>query len=523
MTTNNNTKSNSNPSNNSIKTIVIVGGGSAGWMTAAALSKILGCQNYDIRLVESEAIGTVSVGEATIPQIRNFNAMLGLDENDFLKHTHGTFKLGIEFVNWKKMDHAYMHPFGPYGTNMNGVHFHHFWLKNNVRDSYDGILQKEKYQDDLLEYCLEGYAAKLDKFSRPLNVPNTPLSTINYAFHFDATLYAKYLRAFAEKLGVKRIEGKVVKVNTRTENGFIESVQMQSGELISGELFIDCSGFRALLIEQTLASGFDDWSHWLPCNSAVAQASESFEEIKPYTISRAQQSGWQWQIPLQSRIGNGHVYSDAHLSQDEAISILHKNMPSTAIGEPRNLKWCNGKRKSPWIKNCVAIGLSAGFLEPLESTGLQLVQASIDRLLSLFPSTDFHQADIDAYNRYAEAEIEQIRDFIILHYKQTERTDSPFWRYCQNMDIPESLQRKLDLYSSSGRIIRESSELFSEISWLSVLNGQGVMPKTYHPLVDNATSEQINDQLSKMKGIVKQCAANLPSHKSYLFKNCRMQ
>ncbi|MCF6194195.1 MAG: tryptophan 7-halogenase [Kangiellaceae bacterium] len=506
--------------NNSIKTIVIVGGGSAGWMTAAALSKILGCKNQDIKLIESETIGTVSVGEATIPQIRNFNSMLGLDENDFLKHTHGTFKLGIEFVDWKKKNHAYMHPFGPYGTNMNGVHFHHFWLQSNERKSYEGILQKEKYQDDLLEYCLEGYAAKLNKFSRPLNVPNTPLSAINYAFHFDATLYAKYLRSFAEAKGVKRIEGIVDKVNTSTKNGFIESVQLQNGDTIEGELFIDCTGFKGLLIEQTLHSGFDDWSHWLPCNSAVAQASESIYEIKPYTISKAHGSGWQWQIPLQSRVGNGHVYSDAHLSQDEAISNLQDNMPSKPIGEPRHLKWRNGKRKSPWVKNCIAIGLSAGLLEPFESTGLQLIQASIDRLLSLFPNKDFHQADIDAFNRYAGVEIEQIRDFIILHYKQTDRTDSSFWKYCQNMEIPNSLQRKIDLYSSSGRIIRENSELFSELSWLSVLNGQGIVPKSYHPLVDNATAEQIDGQLNKMKDIVKQCAANLPTHENYILKNC---
>ena len=522
MSLNENIGSKFDSHNNAIKSIIIVGGGSAGWMTAAALSKVLGCQNYDIKVIESEAIGTVSVGEATIPQIRNFNSMLGLDENDFLKHTHGTFKLGIEFVDWKEKNHAYMHPFGPYGTNMNGVHFHHFWLKNSDRKSYKGILQKEKYQDDLLEYCLEGYAAKLNKFSRPLNVPNTPLSTINYAFHFDANLYAKYLRRFAEERGVNRIEGRVDKVNTSEKNGFIESVQLQNGDSISGELFIDCTGFKGLLIEQTLHSGFDDWSHWLPCNSAVAQASESIDEIKPYTISRAHESGWQWQIPLQSRIGNGHVYSDAHLSQDEAISNLQNNMPSKPIGEPRHLKWCNGKRKSPWVKNCIAIGLSAGFLEPLESTGLQLIQASIDRLLSLFPNKYFHQADIDAFNRYAATEIEQIRDFIILHYKQTERTDSPFWKYCQNMEIPSSLQRKLDLYSSSGRIIRENSELFSEISWLSVLNGQGIVPKSYHPLVDNASAEQIDGQLNKMKDIVKQCAVNLPNHRDYILKNCGM-
>ncbi len=509
-------------SGQNIKNIVIVGGGSAGWMTAAALIKVLGKQNYSIKLIESKSIGTVSVGEATIPQIRNFNNMLGINENDFLKHTHGTFKLGIEFVDWNKINRTYMHPFGPYGSSMGGVHFHHFWLKGKGKENYNGILETENYQDDLLEYCLEGYAAKQNRFTRPLNVPNTPLMTVNYAFHFDATLYAKYLRVFAEHLGVNRITGTAEEVITNQDNGFIQSVRLSNGDIIEGDLFIDCSGFKGLLIEQTLKSGFDDWSHWLPCNSAAAQSSESLNDIKPYTISTAQNCGWQWQIPLQSRIGNGHVFSSEHMSDDEAISILQKNMPSAPVGEPRVLNWRNGRRKKAWIKNCIAIGLSAGFLEPLESTGLQLIQASIERLLSLFPNKEFHQANIDSYNRFANTEIEQIRDFIILHYKQTNRTDTDFWESCKNMDIPDSLQRKISLYQSSGRIIRESNELFSEISWLSVLNGQGVKPKSYHPLVDINSNENRIEQMQKMKAIIKQCAEKMPLHRDYLMQQCRM-
>ena len=515
--------SKNNASDKNIKNIVIVGGGSAGWMTAAALIKVLGKKHFSIKLIESESIGTVSVGEATIPQIRNFNNMLGIDENDFIKHTHGTFKLGIEFVNWTKLNHAYMHPFGPYGSSMGGVHFHHFWLKDNDKINYKGVLKPEAYEDDLLEYCLEGYAAKQNRFTRPLNIPNTPLTNVNYAFHFDAIRYAKYLRVFSEQLGVVRVAETVEQVITDPENGFIKSVKLSSGDIIEGDLFIDCSGFKGLLIEQTLKSGFDDWSHWLPCNSAATQSSEILEDIKPYTISTAQSCGWQWQIPLQSRIGNGHVYANEHMSDDEAVSILQKNMPSAPLGEPRVLHWRNGRRKKPWIKNCIAIGLSAGFLEPLESTGLQLIQASIERLLSLLPNKEFHQANIDAYNHFANTEIEQIRDFIILHYKLTSRTDSVFWNSCKNMDIPVSLQRKINLYQSSGRIIRESNELFSEISWLSVLNGQGLKPSSYHPLVDVSSDENRIDQMKKMRTIITQCAEEMPLHRDYLKQHCSME
>ncbi len=499
-----------NNNNNNIKNIVIAGGGSAGWMTAAALAKIIGTQKYNISLVESEEIGTVSVGEATIPNIRHFNALLGIDENDFLQHTQGTFKLGIEFVNWRKKGHSYMHPFGPYGANMQGVQFHHYWLKNLQLGG----------KDDLLDYCLEGSSAKQNKFTRPLNIPNSPLATMNYAFHFDATLYAKYLRMYSESLGVKRIEAKIKKVNVGSENGFIETLSLDNGKKLEGDLFIDCTGFRGLLIEQALNTGFDDWGHWLPSNSAAAQACEIDGEMKPYTLSTAHACGWQWEIPLQNRIGNGHVYSREHLSDDEAINNLQKNMPGKPIGEPRLLKWRNGKRRKAWNKNCIAIGLSAGFLEPLESTGLHLIQGSISRLLSLFPDKSFRQADVDAYNEFNDFEIERVRDFVILHYKITERDDSPFWNYCRNMEIPFSLQRKIDLYRSHGRIYREGSELFNELSWLSVLHGQGVVAESYHPLADNMADDEMAKQLSNMKKIINECVNQIPGHKDYIAKHC---
>lgn len=493
-----------------IKEIVIVGGGSAGWMTAAALTKVLQCNNYSITVVESDSVGTVSVGEATIPNIRSFNALLGIDEDDFLKHTQGTFKLGIEFINWKQPDHSYMHPFGAYGTSMGGIPFHHYWLKSQQ-------LQKK---DDILDYCLEGYAAKRNRFSRPLNYPNTPLSNINYAFHFDATLYAKYLRTFSENLGAKRIEGFVSEVKTNNETGYIESLHLKDGSIISGDLFIDCSGFKGILINDVMNSPFEDWSHWLPCNSAIAHASESLEDIKPYTQSTALDSGWQWQIPLQNRIGNGYVYSSEFLDKENAMQRLLSNMPTTPMGSPNFLKWINGKRAKPWVKNCVAIGLSAGFIEPLESTGLQLIQASIERLLSLFPNKAFQQTDIDSFNQYADIEIKQIRDFIILHYKLTERDDTPFWQYCKAMEIPDSLKEKIDLYKSNGRIFRNNNELFSEISWLSVLSGQGLVPEAYHPLVDNTSTENLQKQLSKVKEVVAQCSQKMPSHKNFILQHC---
>ncbi|GAB56196.1 FADH2 O2-dependent halogenase I [Glaciecola punicea ACAM 611] len=492
--------------------VVIVGGGSAGWMTAAALSHLLPRDRFAITLIESKTIGTVSVGEATIPSILEFNQMLGIDEAEFLSFTHGSFKLGIEFHDWYKKGHQYMHPFGPYGVNMNGIPFHHYWLKDKLQGK----------EDPLSDYCLEYQAALNNKFCHPQAQSRSAMANIKYAYHFDAVKYAEYLSAFSVKRGVNKIIAQITKVHQHAQTQDISSVALSNGELIEGDLFIDCSGFKGLLIAQTLKVGFEDWRQYLPCDSAIAQPSESLSTIKPYTISTAHECGWQWQIPLQHRIGNGFVFSSQFLSKDLAIDCLAKRLPSKALSEPRQLNWINGKRQQAWKNNCIAIGLSAGFIEPLESTGLQLIQSAIMRLLSLFPSGRCQQVDIDTYNRYTDDELWRIRDFIILHYKATQRNDSAFWRYCASMPIPDSLQNKIELYQSSGRIFRENNELFSEISWLSVMNGQGLVPKAYHPLVNNLSEQQRQQNLSHIAGAMREAEQQMPDHKAYLQKYCRV-
>ena len=490
--------------------IVIVGGGSAGWMTAAALSHLLPAKDYTITLVESDTIGTVSVGEATIPAILEFNQMLGIDEAEFLRFTHGSFKLGIEFRDWLQKGHQYMHPFGPYGVNMQGVPFHHYWLK-------DKLSGKERILSD---YCLEYRAAINNKFCHPQPQSRSALANIKYAYHFDAVKYAEYLREFASKRGVKKINGDIRYIHQQANSQDIKSLELKDNQRIEGDFFIDCSGFKGLLISETLKVGFEDWRHYLPCDSAVAQPSESLNHIKPYTISTAHEYGWQWQIPLQHRVGNGFVFSSEFLSKEVAISKLAKRLPSKALAEARQLKWINGKRKQAWKNNCVAIGLSAGFIEPLESTGLQLIQSAIMRLLALFPNGPCQQADIDTYNRYTDDELWRIRDFIILHYKATRRDDSEFWRYCQAMAIPDTLQAKIDLYEANGRLFRENNELFNEISWFSVMNGQGIVPRSYHPLVKNMAEQQRQQNLSHIAGAMHEAEQQMPDHKSYLQKYC---
>jgi tryptophan halogenase len=440
------------PSDISIKNIVIVGGGTAGWMTAAAFAKVLKNQCCNIRLIESDVIRTVSVGEATIPQISLFNQLLGIDENDFIRNTQSTFKLGIEFIDWQAKGHSYMHPFGSFGTDMDAIQFHHYWLK----------MYQQGKAPDIEQYSLAAIAAKEGRFTRPQKAGNSPLSSISYAFHFDATLYAKYLREFATNLGAQRTEGKVVDVSLRNSDGFIDSVVLESGERIEGDLFIDCSGFRGLLIEGALKTGFDDWSQWLPCDRAVAMPCMAKNSVYPYTKATAQEAGWTWRIPLQHRIGNGFVYPSRFINDDQAVDILRSQMESEPLAEPNFLRWTTGVRKKGWNKNCVAIGLSAGFVEPLESTGLHLIQSAIAKLLGMFPNKNFEQADIDTYNSQLSVEMERIRDFIILHYKATTREDSEFWRFCKNMDIPTNLQKKIDLYQANGRIYRQDTELFNE-------------------------------------------------------------
>lgn len=493
-----------------VRTIVVAGGGTAGWMTAAALSKALGA-GYTIRLVESEQIGTIGVGEATIPHITAFNRALGIDEDEFVRATQGTFKLGVEFRNWGALGDRYIHGFGSIGQELDGLPFHHYWLR----------MAAEGKPSDLGAYSINTAAPLKNKFMRARHdMPTSPLGHIVHAFHFDAGLYARFLRRYSEQRGVQRIEGKVVRVLQREGDGFIEALQLESGELVAGDLFIDCSGMRALLIGQTLGVGYEDYGHWLPNDRALAVACESSGDLTPVTRATAHSAGWQWRIPLQSRIGNGHVYSSSFMSDDEAASILMANLDGKALGEPRPISFRPGRRHKSWERNCVAIGLSAGFFEPIESTTIHMIQTGIARLLSLFPRAGFEAADIAEYNAQSAAEYAANRDFIILHFKATTRTDSPFWNYCREMSIPDSLQHKLDLYRSNGRIFRKNEELFAELSWLQVFQGQHVHAKGYHPMADRRPSAEVAAFLADVEGVVGKCVEAMPGHAEFVAAHC---
>ncbi len=493
-----------------IQRIVIAGGGTAGWMTAAALSKVL-LGRAAITLVESEEIGTVGVGEATIPMIQLFNRVLGLDEDEFLRETQGSFKLGIEFVNWGRIGSRYMHAFGRFGQDLWTVPFHQYWLKMFAAGQ----------APDLGEYAITEVAAYRHKFMRPPgDVQNSPLNDITYAFHFDAGLYARYLRKQAMARGVQRLEGKIVDVQCASDSGHVESLLMDDGRRVEGQLFIDCSGFRGLLIEQALKTGYEDWSHWLPCDRAVAVPCAPAGELLPYTRSTARQAGWQWRIPLQHRTGNGHVFCSQHISEDEATAVLMANLDGPALAEPRTLRFVTGMRKLGWNRNVVAVGLASGFMEPLESTSIHLIQTAIARLIDFFPSRGFSQVDIDEYNRQSRFEMERIRDFIILHYKLNERSDSAFWIACREMGVPASLQAKLALFKSHGRIVRENNELFSELAWLQVMHGQHLRPQSYHPLVDSLAEADISEYLQGVHALISRCADAMPGHADYIAQHC---
>lgn len=494
-----------------IKNIVIIGGGTAGWMVAAAMARLLNHPEINITLVESDAIGTVGVGEATIPHLRLFNQLLGLHEDDFVKKTNATFKLGIEFVDWDALGKSYIHPFGPYGVPMGGLRFHQYWLRHQHLGNNTSIDQ----------YNLQVLAAKAGKFSRPQNVKNSPLSTIEYAFHFDASLYVKFMREFSEKLGVHRVEGKVTSVDQDTETGFIEAVTLENGKTIKGDLFFDCSGFRGLLIDRTLKVGYNDWSAYLPCNSAIAQASEKDGDPIPYTRATAKSSGWQWRIPLQSRIGNGHVYCSDYMDDEEALNVLHNGMDTRPIGTPKQLRFKTGIRKNTWEKNVISLGLAAGFLEPLESTSIHLIQTAIARFMANFPDKHFEQANIDFYNKRTLLEYEQVRDFLILHYKATDRTDSEFWNYCRSMEIPESLTERMNIYRSNGRLYRHDNELFGDASWFAVLHGQGVEAKGFHPNVNIMPEDELNRRMSEIERTWQACLESMPSHQEFIEQNCQ--
>ena len=492
-----------------IREVVIVGGGTAGWMAAAALSRLRANGVTSVTLVESEEIGIVGVGEATIPPICTFNAMLGLDEREILRATQATYKLGIEFVDWGRPGEAYLHPFGAFGVDMEAIRFHQFWLKYHPL----GLAAP------LAEYNVTAVAAKLNRFTHPNPDPRTVLGSLKYAFHFDAALYARLLREYATARGVKRREGKIVDVRLRGEDGFIEAVVLEGGTHIPGDLFIDCSGFRGLLIEETLHAGYEDWSHWLPCDRALAVASAGVEPLTPYTRATARDAGWQWRIPLQHRMGNGYVYCSRYVSDDEAAATLLEHLEGEPLAQPRPLKFVTGRRRKVWSRNCVALGLAAGFLEPLESTGIHLIQSGIARLLSLFPDRDCNEVEIAEYNRLTDRQIEHIRDFLILHYKLTQRADAPFWRWCAGMEVPESLRRRTDLFRRCGRVVRYEDELFAEDSWIALMLGQNLTPERYDPLVDTVPRERAVTVLSRMRELVRKTAESLPAHGDFVARH----
>ncbi|MDQ2077314.1 tryptophan halogenase family protein [Marinimicrobium sp. ABcell2] len=493
-----------------IRKVIIVGGGSSGWMAAAMLCRFLG-QQLDITLIESSAIGTVGVGEATIPPIRTFNNVLGIDENDFLRRTGGTIKLGIEFENWGQYGDRYMHAFGDIGRNLGFTSFHHYWLRGKEH----GI------DEDYWHYSLNYRAAKDYRFQPLDTIPNTPLCGLVHAYHFDAGLYAQLLREYSEVRGVKRIDGTIQQVHQHPDTGAITGVTLENEKLLEAELFIDCSGFRGLLINETLNVDFENWSHWLPCNRALAVPSETAVKTTPYTRAIAHEGGWQWRIPLQHRNGNGLVYCSNHLSDDQASALLLDNLDTPELGQPTPIRFTTGRRQQQWCKNVIALGLSSGFLEPLESTSLHLVQSGIVRLIKHFPHCGLQTAAIDEYNRQSQEEFEKIRDFIILHYHLNQKDDSPFWQECRATKKPDSLLRRIELFRTSGLVFREQDELFSESAWQQVFIGQGLIPNDYHPLANELSTSQLKEFLQNLGTTFERTTAQITDHDSYLNQHAK--
>ncbi|MDV6331347.1 tryptophan halogenase family protein [Asticcacaulis sp. 201] len=496
-----------------IKTIVILGGGTAGWLSATFLNRILG-DTVDITLIESDDIGTVGVGEATIPPLVNLLVFLGLDEREVMKAVQGTYKLGIEFIDWYEKGEGYSHAFGAPGNPLGVLPFHQYWLRQRMRGK----------GGSLWDYSLNHMAAKANRFTHMKTIPNTPnMEGMNYALHFDAGLLAKYLRGHCEAEGVIRREGKVAGVNLRAEDGFIESLSLETGETVGGDFFLDCSGFHGVLIEGALKAGYEDWTHWLPCDRALAVPCTSAGPLKPYTQARAHTAGWQWRIPLQHRTGNGHVFSSAFMETEAAAKILLANLDGEPLAEPRLLKFTTGRRRKTWVKNCVALGLASGFMEPLESTSIHLVQTALQRLAHMFPDTGFNPIEIAEYNRKTQCEYERIRDFLVLHYTATKRNDSPFWTHCRTMAVPESLSGKVDFFRQHGRVIVDEDDLFKEANWVQVLIGQGVMPESCSPLTLNVPEKKLDDYFQHIRQIYEATVTKMPSHAQYVAYHCKAE
>jgi tryptophan halogenase len=492
--------------------VVIVGGGTAGWMTAAALAHFFGgSPDRRITLVESTEIGTVGVGEATLPTIRAFNASLGIDELDFIRKTQATFKLGIEFAGWHRQGERFFHPFSPYGIKMQGASFHHAWLR--MRAAGDNA--------SIGEYSLPAVMAASQRFAQPAVQPAAPFANFAYAYHFDATLYARYLRDYALAMpGVRRVDARVVDVRLRSGDGFVESLLLDSGELVSGDLFVDASGFRGLLIEQALTTGYEDWTHWLPCDRAVAMPCALSGDPAPYTRATAREAGWQWRIPLQHREGNGYVYCSQFIGDDAAVDALRSALAGAALAEPNLLRFTTGRRRKFWNRNCVAIGLASGFIEPLESTSIALIQSGIAKLLTFFPERGFSTVETDEANRVMREEYERIRDFIILHYKATAREDTALWRECRAMPIPETLERKIDLFRSRGHVVAYAGESFEEASWVTMYAGFGILPEQHDARIDRLDIDVLARDLAKIRAAIRKAAETAPSHAAFIARHC---
>jgi len=482
-----------------VRRVVIAGGGTAGWMAAAALAKTLG-PLLDIALIESDEIGTVGVGEATIPSLQTFHSLLGIDERAFMAATQATFKLGIRFENWRDVGQHYFHGFGLTGKDHWTAGFQHFWLK----------ARQQQRAADYGAYSLEAQAAQHSRFA------HLPDDGLHYAYHLDATLYARFLRRFSEALGVRRIEGKIVKVHADPATQRISALQLDAGARIEGDLFIDCTGFRALLIGETLQVGYDDWSHWLFNDSAVAVQTESVGDALPYTRSIAHPWGWQWRIPLQHRVGNGLVYSSRFVGDEEARLALLAHVEGAPLMQPRVIRFRTGQRQQAWCGNCVAVGLAGGFLEPLESTSIYLIQRAIIRLLQLFPEAGIEPSDVAEFNQQMRADFEHVRDFIVLHYHVTDRQDAPYWQACRSMAIPAGLQHRIELFRQTGRVFRTAGELFSENSWVQVMLGQGLTPVQHHAVAHLMEDAELGRFLDGIRAAVDHTVAQMPTHQAYV-------
>lgn len=495
---------------NNVKNLVIVGGGTAGWMCAAAFSHVLKGLNLNIILVESEQIGTVGVGEATIPHLRYFNSRLGINEHEFIRATNATYKLGIEFIDWGRVGESYIHPFGEFGRKINNIDFIHYWLK----------AQNAGFKSDLFDFSLPVAACLNNKFAYPARDPQSLLSTFSYAFQLDATAYAKFLRTYSEQRGVRRIEGKILEIIKDQQSADIQTLLLDNGKKIEGDFFIDCSGFRSMLLGDALSVDYEDWSHWLPCDRAVAVPSKSQGPLHPYTKAKALKHGWKWTIPLQHRTGNGLVYCSEYMSDDEAADTLQTEISGETIANLNFIRFKAGRRKATWSNNCMAVGLSSGFLEPLESTSIYLIQAAIMNFIEHFPLDKDYETPRNAFNKLMSMEYERIKDFIVLHYHATHRDDSEFWNYCRTMEIPETLKEKMQSFQELGFIDQYKYGLFLLPSWVAVLVGQGFAPNDYHPFADAVDTKDLKQYLTQLQEDIKKQVASLEDHKQLLATHC---